>query len=297
MDSPDEQHLKQTIERLTQENAKLRSQLAVAERWNPPPQLEHAFRTARGWRCLTVPLVPEHPTLVLISGAEPGKEADDAAAAGEVWRYLQTAAPPRGRIGPFTRARMPGRLLGYLRDQGGRTVIVLNKDLRRGQVSRAARMLRSNAKMRGPRLLELSAFPLLGLLALHHGTSAKGFLLSAAVAPAATVVLSLSITPSASPYPETRRPNDQTRPTSHVTESDKKTAKPFPESTGKTSGEKPRKRLASSSAPARAPGSAPSASCLPQAIPPERLPQPIPTPSASLPFSPPPAPNEPAGPR
>ncbi|GGU07419.1 hypothetical protein [Actinomadura livida] len=284
MDSPDEQLLKQTIERLTQENAKLRSQLAVTEQWNPPLELEHAFRTAMGWECVTVPLIPEEPTLILISGTEPGT-GGDGAAAGEVWRHLQTAAPPRGRIGPYARAQMPGRLLGYLRVHGDRTVIVLNRDLRRGQVSRAARILRSNAKMRHPRLLELSAVPLLALSALYQGGSAKSLVgLSAAAAPAATIVLSIAIAPSTGPYPENQPSIGRTHPTSHVTQSDEKTArrssKP-PES----SAEKLRKTLAAeSSGTTRA---APAPACPDPVIPTGRPPLPTPTPSASPSLPPP----------
>lgn len=204
MDFPDEQRLKETIERLTRENAKLRTQLAVAQQWNPPLDLEQAFRSARGWQCLTVPLIPEQPTLILISGTKPGKDGDeDEEAAGEVWRHLQTAAAPGGRIGPFARARMPQRLLGYLREQSGRTIIVLNRDLRRGQVSRAARMLRESAK-RGrstTRLFELSAIPLLSLCALFHGDAAKGAvtLSAAAAAPAATIILPAAVASALSP--------------------------------------------------------------------------------------------------
>ena len=199
----EEQRLKETIERLTRENAKLRSQLAVAQQWNPPLELELAFQSARGWQCLRVPLIPEKPTLILISGINPGKygaedeedeeDEEDGEAAGEVWRHLQTAAAPGGRIGPFARARMPRRLLGYLREQSGRTIIVLNRDLRRGQVSRAARMLRETAKRSRPatRFLELSAIPLLSLCALFHGDAAKSAigLSAAAAAPAAATII------------------------------------------------------------------------------------------------------------
>lgn len=286
MDSPDEQHLKQTIERLTQENAKLRSQLAVAEQWNPPLDLEHAFRTAKGWQCVTVALVPEQPTLILIRGTEPGTQEDEAAA-GEVWRHLQTAAPPGGGIGPFARSRMPSRLLGYLREHGGRTIIVLNRDLRRGQVSRAARILRSNARMRHPRLLELSAIPLLGLCALSHGGSAKGMVgLSAAVAPTATLVLSVAIAPSTSLYEATQPSPGQVRPTSSVTQSsNKETLQPVPRQ-HRAPPEKSRKTLASSET-ARSPGSAPEQTCASPTIPPERLPIPMPTPSTSPTIPPP----------
>ncbi|CNF10888.1 Uncharacterised protein [Mycobacterium tuberculosis] len=206
MEVPDEQRLKETIDRLTRENAKLRTQLAVAQQWNPPLDLERAFRAARGWQCLAVPIMPEKPTLILISGSKTGKddigqEEDDEA--GEVWRHLQTAGAPRGRIGPFARARMPSRLLGYLREQSGRTIIVLNRDLRRGQVSRAARMLREGAKRSRPaRLLELSAIPLLSLCALFHGDMAKsavGISAAAAAGPAATIILPAAVASAISP--------------------------------------------------------------------------------------------------
>jgi len=222
MDFPDEQRLKETIERLTRENAKLRTQLAVAQQWNPPLDLEQAFRSARGWQCLTVPLIPEQPTLILISGAKPEKEGEteDEAAAGEVWRHLQTAAAPGGRIGPFARARMPRRLLGYLREQSGRTIIVLNRDLRRGQVSQAARMLRESAKRGRPttRLLELSAIPLLSLCALFHGDMAKGAvgISAAAAAPAATIILPAAVASALSPNLDAvtirQHPPSHTRP-------------------------------------------------------------------------------------
>lgn len=208
MDVPDEQRLKETIDRLTRENAKLRTQLAVARQWNPPPDLERAFRAARGWQCLAVPLTPGKPTLILISGSKAGKDGaeqqeEDEDEAGEVWRHLQTAAAPRGRIGPFARARMPSRLLGYMREQSGRTIIVLNRDLRRGQVSRAARMLREGDKRSRPaRLLELSAIPLLSLCALLHGDMAKsavGISAAAAAGPAATIILPAALASAISP--------------------------------------------------------------------------------------------------
>ncbi|XRQ14000.1 hypothetical protein ACN3XK_24880 [Actinomadura welshii] len=278
MDSPDEQLLKQTIERLTQENAKLRSQLAVTEQWHPPLDLEHAFRTAKGWECVMVPLIPERPTLILISGTE----KPDAAAAGEVWRHLQTAAPPRGRIGPFARARMPGRLLGYLHEHDDRVIIVLNRELRRGQVSRAARMLRSHARTRHPRLLELSILPLLSLHALQQGGSAKSLVgLSAAMVPAATLVLSVAITPSTSVYPETQPP-EQVRPTSNVTQRDDKTARRNPDRHRETAGAESRSSLASSETSARAPGSAPPTPCPTPSIPLDRLPIPTPAPTPSM---------------
>ena len=37
------------IERLTRENAKLRSELVVTRLWNPPAELERAFQNACGW--------------------------------------------------------------------------------------------------------------------------------------------------------------------------------------------------------------------------------------------------------
>ncbi|MFA1544975.1 hypothetical protein [Actinomadura chokoriensis] len=204
MDFPDEQRLKETIERLTRENAKLRTQLAVAQQWNPPLDLEQAFRSVRGWQCLTVPLMPDQSTLILISGIRPGNDQEeDGQAAGEVWRHLQTAAAPGGRIGPFARARMPQRLLGYLREQSGRSIIVLNRDLRRGQVSRAARMLRESAKRGRPttRLLELSAIPLLSLCTLFHGDIAKSAvgISAAAAAPAVTIILPAAVASAIGP--------------------------------------------------------------------------------------------------
>ncbi|WP_433230247.1 hypothetical protein [Actinomadura formosensis] len=237
MDFPDVQRLKETIDRLTRENAKLRTQLAVTQQWNPPLDLERAFRSVRGWQCLTVSLIPENPTLILISGTECGKESEDAdaaddeedAGAGEVWRHLQTAAAPRGRIGPFARARMPGRLLGYLREQSGRTIIVLNRDLRRGQVSRAARMLRENAKKHRPAgFLELSAIPLLSLCALFPGNLVvKGTAgLSAAAAPAATIMLPAAVMSTALPHIDLNTVTIRSRPASHVRHVDRRPAWP-----------------------------------------------------------------------
>ncbi|MER7542380.1 hypothetical protein ABTW95_05160 [Spirillospora sp. NPDC127506] len=233
MDFPDEQRLKETIERLTRENAKLRTQLAVARQWNPPLDLEQAFRSARGWQCLTVPLMPEKPTLILISGTHDEKddEEEDDDEAGEVWRHLQTAAAPRGRIGPFARARMPSRLLGYLREHSGRTIIVLNRDLRRGQVSRAARMLRESAK-RGrstTRLLELSAIPLLSLCALFHGDMAKsavGLSAAAAAAPAATIILPAAVASAISPNLDIHTITVRPQPPSHTRSVDRPPAWP-----------------------------------------------------------------------
>jgi hypothetical protein len=212
MDFPDEHRLKETIERLTRENEKLRTQLAVAQQWYPPLDLERAFRSARGWQCLTVSLMPEKPTLILISGGKAGKE-EEPDAAGEVWRHLQTAVLPRGRIGPFARARMPSRLLGYLREQSGRTIIVINRDLRRGQVSRAARMLREGAKRRRPatRLMELSAIPLLSICTLlysHTAATAAAAGFSGAVPPSAVEVRAESayaMSPNFELLPLTRR--------------------------------------------------------------------------------------------
>ncbi|TDC61840.1 hypothetical protein E1200_27870, partial [Actinomadura sp. GC306] len=245
MDSPDEHLLKQTIERLTQENAKLRSQLAVTEQWNPPIDLEHDFRTAMGWKCVMVPLLPDRPTLILITGTEPGT-GQDATEAGDVWRHLQTAAVPPGRIGPSARAQMPARLLGYLRVHGDRTIIVLNRDLRRGQVSRAARILRANARTRRPRLLELSAAPFLGLYALYKYSSAKSIVgLSAAVAPATTIALSIAIAPSTTQYLEPPPSPGHTQSTSNVTQSDEETVRPASERPPTPSDEKRRKVLAS----------------------------------------------------
>ncbi|MFB4310587.1 hypothetical protein [Actinomadura sp. GTD37] len=226
MDFPDEQRLKETIERLTRENAKLRTQLAVAQQWNPPLDLEQAFRSARGWQCLTVPLLPEQSTLILISGRKPGKdEEEDDEAAGEVWRHLQTAAAPGGRIGPFARARMPRRLLGYLREQSGRTIIVLNRDLRRGQVSQAARMLRESSKRGRPkiRLLELSAIPLLSLCALLHGDMAKGaagFSAAAAAAPA-TIILPAAVASAIGPNLDLHTITVRHHPPSHTRQDDR----------------------------------------------------------------------------
>lgn len=252
MDSPDEERLKKTIEQLTQENAKLRTQLAVAEQWNPPVDLEHAFRTARAWQCLTVPLSPERRILILISDTKPGRERQDEAAAGEVWRYLQTATSPGGRIGPFARAWMPSRLLGYLREQHGRTIIVLNRDLRHGHVSRAARMLRSNAKTRRSRLLGLSAIPLLSLCALYNGNTARSVAgLTAAVAPAATV--SATITSSTSPHIETQPLPVRARPSRHLRLGNEETAQPILKPR-KTSAEETAKKPASSTSPTRTAG-------------------------------------------
>ncbi|MFE9103815.1 hypothetical protein [Actinomadura geliboluensis] len=216
MDSPDERRLKETIERLTRENEKLRTQLAVAQQWNPPLDLERAFRSARGWECLTVSLLPEKPTLILISGGKAGKD-EELDAAGEVWRHLQTAALPRGRIGPFARAWMPSRLLGYLREQSGRTVIVINRDLRRGQVSRAARMLREGAKRRRPatRLMELSAIPLLSICTLLYGHAAKSTTGFSGAAPAATIMLPAAVVSALSPALDLHPVTARNRPPAH----------------------------------------------------------------------------------
>lgn len=216
MDSPDEHRLKETIERLTRENEKLRTQLAVAQQWNPPLDLERAFRSARGWECLTVSLLPEKPTLILISGGKAGKD-EELDAAGEVWRHLQTAALPRGRIGPFARAWMPSRLLGYLREQSGRTVIVINRDLRRGQVSRAARMLREGAKRRRPatRLMELSAIPLLSICTLLYGHAAKSTTGFSGAAPTATTMLPAAVVSALSPALDLHPVTARNRPPAH----------------------------------------------------------------------------------
>lgn len=136
--------LQRQLRLLTAENARLRGQWAVARHWDPPAALEDAFGTGYGWRCLTVSLptgdlAPR--TVILIEGSGPGTGPGDPGAAGKVWRYLLTAAPVCGRIGPFARASMPAGLLGYLGEQDGRPVIVLNAGLARGQVKRAARML------------------------------------------------------------------------------------------------------------------------------------------------------------
>ncbi len=216
MDSPDEHRLKETIERLTRENEKLRTQLAVAQQWNPPLDLERAFRSARGWECLTVSLLPEKPTLILISGVKAGKD-EELDAAGEVWRHLQTAALPRGRIGPFARAWMPSRLLGYLREQSGRTIIVINRDLRRGQVSRAARMLREGAKRRRPatRLMELSAIPLLSICTLLYGHAAKSTTGFSGAAPTAATMLPAAVVSALSPALDLHPVTARNRPPAH----------------------------------------------------------------------------------
>lgn len=163
--------LHQQIARLTAENARLRSELAVVRLWDPPPALEHAFQDARGWECLSVPMTADSLTLILIAGPSRGDPQDAHAAeeaaeeaAGLVWRYLLTAAPVCGRIGPFARASMPARLLGYVADLDGRALIVLNKNLPRGQLACAARMLRAHAGNRRPppRPLQMSQGPAAG---------------------------------------------------------------------------------------------------------------------------------------
>ncbi|TDC16994.1 hypothetical protein, partial [Actinomadura bangladeshensis] len=198
---PHTEDLHKQIERLTRENAQLRSELAVRRLWNPPPELEHAFQDAHGWKCLPVPPTGsgQASTLILIAGTEAGAEAEDTDAAGQVWRYLLTAAPVRGGIGPFARASMPARLLGYVGEQDGRAVIVLNKDLRRGQVACAARILRSEAKTQRPRprLLELSAVPLLALWELLREGGFRSLL--AAAVPAATIVATAELLPGNAP--------------------------------------------------------------------------------------------------
>jgi hypothetical protein len=198
---PHTEDLHRQIERLTRENAQLRSELAVRRLWNPPPELEHAFQDAHGWECLPVPPSDcgQASTLILIAGTEAGAEAADTEAAGQVWRYLLTAAPVRGGIGPFARASMPARLLGYVGEQDGRAVIVLNKDLPRGQVACAARILRSEAKTRRPRprLLELSAIPLLALWGLLREGGFRSLLVAAV--PAATIVATAELLPGNAP--------------------------------------------------------------------------------------------------
>jgi hypothetical protein len=49
------------IEQLTRENAKLRGELIVTQLWNPPAELERAFRDACGWTCLSVPPTEQNP--------------------------------------------------------------------------------------------------------------------------------------------------------------------------------------------------------------------------------------------
>lgn len=172
------------IERLTRENAKLRSELVVTRLWNPPAELERAFQNACGWTCLSVPATEDGPapTLILVAGPAPGADPLDAEAAGRVWRYLLTAAPVRGRIGPFARASMPACLLGYLGKQGGREAIVLNTDLAHRQLARAARLLWSEARVRrpGPYLL-LTAPPLLYALGASGARSALATTVPAAI--------------------------------------------------------------------------------------------------------------------
>ncbi|WP_131732825.1 hypothetical protein [Actinomadura formosensis] len=202
--NPDDQDLRSMITRLTQENARLRSQLAVAQQWNPPAEMEYAFRTATGWKCLSVPLPEGRPTLILIAGTAPGAPAAHPDAAGQVWRHLLTAAPTRGRIGPFARATMPAPLLGYLGEQDGRAIIVLSKDLVRGQLARAARLLRSNANAchPRPRLLELAVLPLLCLADILRDAGTKTVLATAAPAAAVTVSAAVVLSPApAEPAP------------------------------------------------------------------------------------------------
>lgn len=202
--NPDDQDLRGVITRLTQENARLRSQLAVAQQWHPPAEMECAFRTATGWRCLPVPLPEGRPTLILIAGTVPGAPAPDPDAAGQVWRHLLTAAPARGRIGPFARATMPAPLLGYLGEQDGRAIIVLSKDLVRGQLARAARLLRSNANAchPRPRLLELAVLPLLSLAGILRDAGTRTVLATAAPAAAVTVSAAVVLSPApAEPTP------------------------------------------------------------------------------------------------
>jgi hypothetical protein len=189
------------IERLTRENAKLRTELTVTRLWNPPAELERAFQDARGWTCLSVPSTKggPGPTMILVAGSAPGTEPLDAEAAGRVWRYLLTVAPIRGRIGPFARASMPAHLLGYLGEQDGREIIVLSTDLGHGELARAARMLWSEVKGRRPspgRLL-MSAAPLPILYALLRASGTKGALVAAV--PAAAVVTFVALAPGQVP--------------------------------------------------------------------------------------------------
>lgn len=204
----DAEGLRKKIEQLIQENAKLRSELIVTRLWNPPAELERAFREAYGWTCLSVPSAEGGPasTLILVAGAAPGAEPVDAGAAGRVWRYLLTAAPIRGRIGPFARASMPAHLLGYLGEQGGREVIVLNTDLTHSQLTRAARLLWSAAKSRwpSPRLLLMSVAPLPILYVLLRVSGAKSML--AAVLPAAVIAASVAVAPGQVPADITPAP-------------------------------------------------------------------------------------------
>lgn len=189
------------IERLTRENTKLRTELTVTRLWNPPAELERAFQDACGWTCLSVPSTKGGPvpTLILVAGAAPGTEPLDAEAAGRVWRYLLTAAPIRGRIGPFARASMPAHLLGYLGEQDGREIIVLNTDLAQGQLARAARMLWSEVKGRRPSpgvlLMSVASPPI--LYTLLRASGAKSAL--ATVVPTAAIVASVALAPGQVP--------------------------------------------------------------------------------------------------
>lgn len=94
---------------------------------------------------------------------------------------------------------MPVHLLGYLREQGGRTVIVLNTDLPRGQLAYAARMLRTHAKRRWPgrHLPEMSVVSLLGLWALLRVGGVKSLL--AGTVPAAAITASVALFPGDAP--------------------------------------------------------------------------------------------------
>lgn len=197
---PVTRRLRTEIERLTKENARLRSELIVTRLWNPPAELERACEHAYGWKCLPLPEAEggPAPTLILIAGTA-GAAPPDPEVAGRIWRYLLTAAPAHGRIGPFTRAEMPVHLLGYLREQGGRTVIVLNTDLPRGQLAYAARMLRTHAKRRwrGRHLPEMSVVSLLGLWALLRVGGVKSLL--AGTVPAAAITASVALFPGDAP--------------------------------------------------------------------------------------------------
>lgn len=154
--TPDSRDLQQKIKHLARENARLRDQLTVTQHGNPPLELEEALQSVIGWQCLTVSLPQDSPALILVAGTVPGAEPQDLEAAGQIWRYLLTAAPASGRIGPYSRAPMPHRLLGYLSEQDGYLITVLNEELPRGRLAQAARTLRSHAKIRccGPHLLD-----------------------------------------------------------------------------------------------------------------------------------------------
>lgn len=67
---PVTRRLRTEIERLTKENARLRSELIVTRLWNPPAELERACEHAYGWKCLPLPEAEggPAPTLILIAG-------------------------------------------------------------------------------------------------------------------------------------------------------------------------------------------------------------------------------------